>query len=409
MPGEKVHDLSFKDIDGKVHKIEDYLGKVIYMGPFTKPPKFINRSSELKNLLVNVPQQKSYSKFIEQSRKTEDKLEKNFVKIFFYTGDKPLSQQITDSLKTRTSIYVTDPKSVNRITNYFAGRSDLRLIIDRDLQIALYYDNFTNYDLTTTNLLTWPQMEEVLEEPKTIQSRTFWAALASVFFIGFFIFLVIRRRNIQRETQQALKRKMTELELNAVRSRMNPHFLFNALSSIQNLVNHNEVDKANTYLSKFAKLIRKILEHSSQKTISLSEEIETLNTYLELEALRQVFSYRIEIDPNLDTDAIEIPPLMIQPHVENALIHGIAGMSGKGEIVLSFKQNKENLVILISDNGIGLKKTRPLESNGLGQGWKLTKQRVDLLNLSFGGRIKVEIIENDQQAGTSIQFILPIE
>ncbi|MBT3243392.1 MAG: histidine kinase [Bacteroidetes bacterium] len=408
LPGQKVLNLSFKDVNNKVHQIEDFRGKVIHLGPFTKPPVFTNRFTQLQNDLVNVKEQELYTKLMEASRKAEDKLQEGLVSILFYTGEEAISQNILDSLKTQNRIYVTDQESVDRIVEHFAGRTDLRLDIDRDLQIAHYY-RYPNNNITPTNLLSWPQMEQAPEPPKTINTRLFWAILTAVVFIAMFIFLVIRRRNIRREARQVLKRKMAELELDAVRSRMNPHFLFNALTSIQNLINHNEIDKANTYLAKFAKLIRRILEHSTQKRISLSEEIETLQTYLQLEGLRQVFTCRMNIDPKLDTDAIEIPPLMIQPHVENALIHGIAGLQNKGEIDISFTGDKENLIVQVSDNGIGLKKSRHLESNGLGQGWKLTRQRVDLLNQSFEGRIKVDIIENPNKQGTTVQFVLPME
>ncbi|MFC2096846.1 sensor histidine kinase [Bacteroidota bacterium] len=281
------------------------------------------------------------------------------------------------------------------------------LIVGKN-NIILHCLNFTISSNNIINLLSWPQGEST--ESKTINLTTLWFSIVGVLGLSVILILVFRFRSKRREARQILKTKIAKLEMDAVRSRMNPHFLFNALSSIQNLINTNQVDKANTYLVKFAKLIRRVLEQSTQKRIELKEEIETLRYYLELESLRQKFKYDIKIDPELDTDLIEIPPLLLQPHVENALIHGIAGMKGKGEINIEFSKSENNLVALVKDNGIGIQDSQnKKESNGLGQGWKITRERIEILNKSYEGRIHAEILDKKDESGTFVKFTIPME
>ena len=278
------------------------------------------------------------------------------------------------------------------------------MFIDKNNIIIDYARLYFNYDY----YLTWPK--EQPQGSKAFNSTMIWIYLNSLLVLSTIIILIIRRKAKKKVARQALKTKIANLEMDAVRSRMNPHFLFNALSSIQNLINTNQVDKANTYLVKFAKLIRRVLEQSTQKRIELNEEIETLKYYLELESLRQNFKYDIKTDPELDLDIIEIPPLLLQPHVENALIHGIAGMKGKGEITIEFTQSENNLIAIVQDNGIGIKETQnKKESNGLGQGWKITKERIEILNKSYEGRILAEILDKQDESGTFVKFTIPME
>ncbi|MNL29701.1 Sensor histidine kinase YehU [compost metagenome] len=167
---------------------------------------------------------------------------------------------------------------------------------------------------------------------------------------------------------------MAKLQLNSIRSQLNPHFLFNALSGIQNLMNKNETDNANKYLSKFARLTRNVLD--DKELISLSQEKTLLDDYLQMEQLRFGFKYEINQSENLDLDNIEIPSMLLQPFVENAVKHGISQKAANGQIMISFTKQANDLVLTVTDNGNGFDTGK--KNSGLGL--PLSDSRIALLN-----------------------------
>lgn len=203
-----------------------------------------------------------------------------------------------------------------------------------------------------------------------------WGA-AGLFVIavvsGIFIYF-LKRNNKQKLQAEQQKKDYAQMQLNAIRSQLNPHFMFNALSGIQNLMNKNEIDQANRYLSKFARLTRNILNNNN--LISIAEEVALLNDYLQMEQLRFGFKYEITSDPRLDYANAEIPSMLLQPILENAIKHGIADLAENGIINIKIEQQNDDLVILISDNGIGFDTSQ--SSKGLGL--SLTENRISLLN-----------------------------
>lgn len=153
--------------------------------------------------------------------------------------------------------------------------------------------------------------------------------LVRVFFIGahFFNVYLVREEKMKGE----LKKKAQDNENRMLRSQMNPHFLFNSLNSINSFIIQNKVNEAEKYLTSFSKLMRNILENSRKETIPLRQELETIKLYLDLEAVRMEnkFDYRIQISTDIDTENVQIPPLVIQPFLENAIWHGINHKEGK--------------------------------------------------------------------------------
>lgn len=195
-----------------------------------------------------------------------------------------------------------------------------------------------------------------------------------VISLGVFIYLLIRQR---RRTQQEMEHKQKlQLELKALYAQLNPHFIFNALSSIQGLINHQNLKGANDYLADFAQLLRETLTQSSQQETSLFQELQTMETYLKLEQLRFGFRYSMEVDTQLDVYATSLPPLLWQPLVENSIKHGISVLQEKGVISVLFQQKGEALCLTIRDNGRGFDTQIPTTGFGL----KLTKERIALLN-----------------------------
>ncbi|WP_316830621.1 sensor histidine kinase [Pedobacter aquatilis] len=191
------------------------------------------------------------------------------------------------------------------------------------------------------------------------------------------IMVFIKRRNKTKFSIEQKQKEIAQLKLNAVRSQLNPHFLFNALAGIQNLMNKNETDNANRYLSKFARLTRNVLDN--RDLISLTEEKTLLDDYLQMEQLRFGFQYKLMASSDLDTENVEIPAMLLQPFVENAVKHGVAEKAEDGKIEISFRKDAADLVLQITDNGKGFDISKTY--NGLGL--TLSKNRITLLNTIY--------------------------
>lgn len=162
----------------------------------------------------------------------------------------------------------------------------------------------------------------------------------------------VRKREQEKST---LQQQLHQTEMRALRSQMNPHFIFNAINSIQHYVLTNEKELANKYLVKFSKLMRNILDLSKEEVISLSEELETAKLYLEIESLRfnNAFTFTFSVHPDIDPAIIKLPPLLIQPFVENAIWHGLLPKEGLKELCINVFRNGKMIIIEIDDNGIG--------------------------------------------------------
>ncbi|RFS14192.1 sensor histidine kinase [Emticicia sp. C21] len=189
-----------------------------------------------------------------------------------------------------------------------------------------------------------------------------------------FMFLLFRQRNKTKlETE---KKQKLYFELQAVYAQLNPHFVFNALSSIQGLINQQDIKGANEYLSDFARLMRESLANGNKDENPLWQELQMMETYLKLEQLRFGFSYTIQVDEQLDVYSNNLPPLLWQPLLENAVKHGVAPLQQTGQISIRIEKRNDSIVISIADNGKGLTGSETTHGFGL----KLTRNRIQLLN-----------------------------
>ncbi len=221
--------------------------------------------------------------------------------------------------------------------------------------------------------------------------------------------------------QQALlfavdnQRKAAEAKLQSMRLQMNPHFLFNALNSIQQMILSGNSDGAAMYLSKFSKLLRMVLTHSDRDFIHLREELDILHLYLELEALRfdDTFTYSIDCQPGLDKEEYRVPPLLIQPFVENAIWHGLLQKEGKRSLHITFESTDDDrLRCTIEDNGIGREAAGAFSRNGhlhTGRGLSTSEERIETLNRQYGQHNTLEIkdlfSEDGTAAGTEVRIL----
>lgn len=219
--------------------------------------------------------------------------------------------------------------------------------------------------------------------------QRWWFRLAAITLSAAALLMLVRRRErqIKREANRAMRirQELVELESRALRAQMNPHFLFNALNSIQECVITDKTEAACEYLSKFARLLRLILENSEAEFVPVDRELEGLRLYLELESLRfdHGLEYRIEVDPAIDRVHTLMPPMLIQPYVENALWHGLAQKQGDRRVSVTIRRDDASLICTIEDNGIGRSRAAALRSvhnpEHESKGMRVTRERLDLL------------------------------
>ncbi len=262
-----------------------------------------------------------------------------------------------------------------------------------------------NFELQAVN--KFGISSRLLSVPFTVETpfwKTIWffSLIILTFFALTWLFVSLRIRGIRRRQaeKEQLNQRMIDLEHKALQAQMNPHFIFNCLNSIQQFVFTQDILVANKYISGLAKLIRATLHHSSLSFINLAAEIDFLDTYLSLEKLRfkDKMSYSIETGPGIDTRSLLIPPMLIQPYVENSMRHGLRHKkSGNGYIRILMVYVEGRLKITIDDNGIGregaarYKTAEHIEYQS--KGMSLTADRIRMMNTTYGKDINIEITD----------------
>ncbi|MCK5839765.1 MAG: histidine kinase, partial [Bacteroidales bacterium] len=215
----------------------------------------------------------------------------------------------------------------------------------------------------------------------------------------------IRKKHDVEKKVLAIEKQLYDTELQTLRLQMNPHFIFNTLNSIQSYILSSDSYNAVEYLGKFSQLMRLILTNSREPFISLAEEVKALTYYLDIEKLRfdNKFEYSFVIDPAIDEEFMEIPPMLVQPYVENAIIHGLIHKEGKGNININLKLDGDLIVWAIEDNGIGREKAMQIKrDSGLQQksrGMLITMERLKVLNKKNEQIFRVNVIDLKEEKG----------
>jgi len=287
-----------------------------------------------------------------------------------------------------------------------------------DLQKKQVLYEVRDDSLSRVNALAQEQLVRTSAQLEAKSNRTIAVAVGSIGIVlligGGFWFVTDRKRRKER-----FERESAQLETQALRSQMNPHFIFNALNSINSYVQQNDQDSASTYLVKFARVMRAVLENSRHGEVSLSEDLDALRGYLELERMRmqQRFDFKIEVAPDIDPEEVMVPPLVVQPFVENAIWHGITLKEDQGHILLRVERRGEQLVWIIEDDGVGRNSPKP-EFTAEGQrvhagvgkktslGTAITRARLDLVQKQHGGKAGFRYIDLPQ--GTRVEVDLPL-
>jgi len=248
---------------------------------------------------------------------------------------------------------------------------------------------------------------DMTDTQKTALLNTITWSAVSILFTALVVFTIYKVRINTIKKNESVKRQLKELEIKAIRSQMNPHFIFNSLNSIQSLNNNSQYKEANRYLEKFAILMRNVLNNSEKPLVSLADELKALKLYCELEQLRFDFDFSIEISENVNEELIEIPGMIIQPLVENAIIHGLAQKGTQGLLALKITIAGIYLQIVVTDNGPGFK---PDQSRPGGFGLKLVRERLNILNdTGSNGTLTINSNFEDGETGTTVILTIPID
>jgi ligand-binding sensor domain-containing protein len=267
--------------------------------------------------------------------------------------------------------------------------------------------------------------ENILQIPVHIATpwwQTWWFRLSMIILAIALVWSVYRYRvNLVKKKEQVksqYEKKLANVEMSALLAQMNPHFLFNSLNSIDSYIIKNESKKASEYLNNFARLMRLILQNSRSNYITLKDELEALDLYLQMESLRfnNRFAYAINTDESVEPSSTLIPPMLIQPYVENAIWHGLMhkkdGTPGKVSISISKKEN--NLYCIIEDNGIGREQAQAQKSvnRKKSMGMQITRDRMEMINKLYNTTTTMQIIdladENGNASGTRVELVIPV-
>jgi len=226
--------------------------------------------------------------------------------------------------------------------------------------------------------------------------------------MGYFLYKR-RRDELEKKKTSDFKAKVAETELKALRSQMNPHFIFNSLNSISDLITRNDTKNANEYLVKFSKLARSILENSEKKWISVKEDLELMELYMQIESLRlgNKLSYTIEIQDGIAIEDTLIPPLILQPFIENSIWHGLAKKPDGGHINIIMKKGDNFIHCVVEDNGVGRSKTLPSQDSKSSMGVKITRNRLEIINILGKTKGKIDLL--DVEEGFRVEMIIPFE
>lgn len=240
------------------------------------------------------------------------------------------------------------------------------------------------------------------------QKRITWTLVLVILVLTLSSFLVYRSSREKRKANMLLA-------LKSLRSQMNPHFIFNSLNSVNSFIAQNDERKANKYLSDFAQLMRAVLENSKYEFVSLASEIDIISLYLKLEHFRfsDKFDYTLKIDDDIRGLEIEIPPMLIQPYIENAIWHGLRYKEEKGFLNVEVLRKNDYLLVTVSDNGIGRKHSQELKTKhqreSSSTGLRNTLGRLDIINEIYRTRFSVNIEDMDKEnaTGTVVELKIP--
>ncbi|MBI4647223.1 MAG: tetratricopeptide repeat protein [Bacteroidia bacterium] len=332
--------------------------------------------------------------------------------------------RIMDNYKAFSEVYSILGNSTKALEYYklYANMKDSVYNADIHKQITEMQTKYeTEKKEKEITILKWEKEVEKMkfdkEQDKLIKQRIlFGFSIIILLIASFSVYIFLRNKEIKR--RNSLQSELNRYMQKALLQQMNPHFIFNTINSIQYFILNNDKIASNEYLTKFASLIRIILENSEHQIITVGEDISALKLYLELEALRfdEKFDYEILLDNSDSLLKYNIPTMLIQPYVENAIWHGLLHKNGKGKITVELKKTNNSLLCRIEDNGIGRKKAMEIKQEKKQKyrafGTALTETRLKLLNSLYACNLYINYIDlfddSGNAAGTKVEISIPI-
>jgi tetratricopeptide (TPR) repeat protein len=272
------------------------------------------------------------------------------------------------------------------------------------------------YEIRLRNQNVLAEQKKLAAEKQSKNNRILMGS-GLLFLTIIFSMLLIRQRSSKKRAIESVQslHKMTELELQSLRAQLNPHFMFNSLNAIQELILMEDNERSHIYLSAFSDLLRTLLDNADQPFVSLRKEIDFLELYLSLENLRiPNLDYSIEIDPGINTEKIKIPNMMLQPYIENAIWHGLMHKKENRKLQIKIDSKHNTIIFQVEDNGVGRKKAAELKSRYRKQhrskGMELLSKRFNLLSKEYATEVQTTVTDlyhNGEALGTHVEIIIP--
>ena len=310
-----------------------------------------------------------------------------------------------DCLLALTAHYRGQRNEAAAITRYNDFLLNLDSLIKRDSSLV----DAGVFDITEGKIKDLEREKALQQALIKSKNHLNYILIASIFAMIVLLIFIL-------QSLRAIKVKNKKIALQSLRREMNPHFIFNSLNSVNQYIAENNEVEANKYLTSYSGLMRNVMEHSYKDFVPLAAEAEQLRRYLDLEHLRfsDKFVYRLDIDDNLDPDMVMVPNMLIQPHLENAIWHGLRYKDSKGLLMVTFKHREQHILVEIEDNGIGLTESFKLKTlhqkEHQSRGITNTRERIGLLNDIYHLQINLEIheITSINEKGTKVVMQLPL-
>ncbi|PKW28735.1 tetratricopeptide repeat-containing sensor histidine kinase [Flavobacterium lindanitolerans] len=390
--------IKIKNEIAKVYASENEFDKAIEINK-----KLINEAKEKNDSETQIVQMQELAAIYFKQQEAEKGISvlKKAYELAIQNGKTILAKNSLDQLISEYNAKGNGEKSIELYENFFENfesliKSDNSLVDSKVFQV-------------TEDRIKHLEKERALKDELISKKNTFnYFLLGSVvLMVLLFVFIV--------KALYSIKTKNKKIALQSLRREMNPHFIFNSLNSVNQFISENKELEANKYLTSYSNLMRNMMENSNKDFVTLNNEVEQLKKYLDLEHLRfnEKFDYEITIDDALDGDAVLVPNMLLQPHLENAIWHGLRYKEGKGFLKLDFKLKNNMVKVIVDDNGIGLTKSRELKTTNQkvheSRGMTNTRERISLLNELYKKNISLKISEKkNPETGTRIEISFPL-
>jgi tetratricopeptide (TPR) repeat protein len=384
----------------------------------------MKQNIEIGNAYVNNSQNAQAVQYFEKGLSNSQTFKISSNGVTGYTSFSDQVDQSAAAVKFLAEEYLKQgntKKAIEYLNTYTELQDSLKQIRKRELEAAINLGtslgkNQQRIDLLEKERQLSIKSIEILKQDQNLKEDQLGLRNTIISTLVFCIVFLLIGGFIMTKNAREKRRANQLLAIKSLRGQMNPHFIFNALNSVNHYISKNDERAANKYLSDFSKLMRSVMDSSKHDFIPLSEEIETLKLYLELEHARfsDKFDYTFFVDESIDSGDFELPPMIIQPYIENAVWHGLRYLDEKGNLDILFTQNENELVVSITDNGIGRKKSTEIKTRNqktqASVGIQNIESRIGIMNQLYKVNIRATVADafpGQEHPGTKVEIFIP--